>query len=370
MLACLALTAACADDTDSPDEPAAGTGGRGGSTSGRNGTGGSGGNAGGGGQGNAGAGGAGGSGPAGGGGSAGGGESGSAGVGNNAGAAGSGGGSASGGGAGSGGGGAGSGGGPGGSGGGALCSPGHLIIAGSVAGVPIGGDTEIFSSFFNGGAGDLALMFDQSGRVYTRAPEAPTPGEPTTATSLLQLNAGAQAAGQNFVCSGEGSLTYDDDTNWKVHAASLASLGPCPGGAPVAGEVALQYDENFGGEITSTIEGSSFTASIFGLVGTTSEIDPYVDFELFPSDGGSLFFSFQNLAPTVDLAGGYFIVPSGNPDAGAVYCAGPGSTVTTVESEFGLEPSSASLKNLTRLGTCAEATPVAGEIDFCASSSP
>jgi hypothetical protein len=58
-------------------------------------------------------------------------------------------------------------------------------------------------------------------------------------------------------------------------------------------------------------------------------------------------------APSEPVTGGVFLVPPGNPDAGAVYCIGGGTQTVTPSSNDDLRLD-LTLTNLSRLGTCAD----------------
>ncbi|HEU4533810.1 MAG TPA: hypothetical protein VFS00_06815 [Polyangiaceae bacterium] len=215
---------------------------------------------------------------------------------------------------------------------------------------------------------DLMLLVGEEGRLFARPTTPLAAGQASSITGLLQLPE-TRSRAASFVCAGPGSrLTLDPKGNvpWSARLSSLSKLGACPGGTPVAGEVAITLgDGRQPSGMTSTIEGAPFAAPVGDVAVSSNADNSAVTAEVFSlSPMGSVVFSFER-AGTAPLAeGAFLIVPEGGPDAGAVYCAGAGSTVRTggSGSDFFLE--SVSLQGLTRLGTC-QGAAAEGELYLC-----
>lgn len=254
---------------------------------------------------------------------------------------------------------------------GASCQLGRAVMKGKI------GETVVNGAFAGSNgyalpydADDVVFSFGDEGRAYLR-PAAGTPdGETVAAIGLIQLP-GEDARSRSFVCAGEGStltLAQFEGSGWAAHLASLSQLGSCPGGTPVAGEVSITLgDGSAPPKIVSTLADASFTVPVtsVGLLGRADR--PGLSAEVFTDlRPGVAFVSFGEGASARVDEGGYFVVPDGSPDAGAVYCAGAGSTAVTSGSGESAVIESVTLKNLRRLGSCAEATAAAGSIDMCA----
>jgi hypothetical protein len=254
---------------------------------------------------------------------------------------------------------------------GASCQPGKAVMGGKIGETVV---NEVFAGS-NGYAlpydsDDVVFSFGDEGRAYLR-PAAGTPdGETVAARGLIQLP-GEDARSRTFVCAGEGStltLAPFEGSGWAAHLASLSQLGSCPGGTPVAGEVSITLgDGSAPPKIVSTLADASFTVPVtsVGLLGRADRpgLSAEVFIDLRP---GVAFVSFGEGASARVDEGGYFVVPDGSPDAGAVYCAGAGSTAVTSGSGETAVIESVTLKNLRRLGSCAAAPASAGSLDVCA----
>jgi hypothetical protein len=157
------------------------------------------------------------------------------------------------------------------------------------------------------------------------------------------------------LCAGPGS-SMTSGSQKRFELASLAKLGPCPG-APVSGEITACLGDS------SCVSGNSFAGTLGDLSFDWSDaITGWGGFiEIYQvrfNNGG-----FVVLDITQDtIHGGLLFMPPGGPDAGAVYCLGPGSM-----QPGGPAPNAISFNagGLSRLGSCAEATAVDGTVSGC-----
>jgi hypothetical protein len=162
------------------------------------------------------------------------------------------------------------------------------------------------------------------------------------------------------------TVVPDQNVPWVARLRSLSQLGGCPGGTLVEGEVniALSSGEGPSG-MTSTLQGASFAVPMGEGRWTSKLGQAGVVAELFTETPmGAAIFAFEPGTGSPIAEGAYLIVPDGAPDAGAVYCAGPGSTVTTDSTGPDFLIETVSFKSLSRLGAC-PATAVEGSLDLC-----
>ena len=161
-----------------------------------------------------------------------------------------------------------------------------------------------------------------------------------------------------YVTNGDGI------TGASLH--NLASLGTCPG-TPVEGTLELCFDSSCGTPgVAATIDGASFDAPLgtqwsagpgdgafivsadFGKSGGDGSLGIGGELELRATevvqDGGTHESAVDD---------GWIVMPLGAPDAGAIYCAGEGSSLQYEGGDF-FTPHSATLTGLSRLGSCAE----------------
>jgi hypothetical protein len=330
-LSFLLLPLGCGDDDDSSPQSPAGSGGAGGGLAG---------------QGGAGQGGASGQGggAAGTGGGAGGGSSGAAGASGTGGSAGS---------------------------TGASCQPDKAVVVGSV------GATTINEAYLATGgyempyfpaSNDVVLSVGDAGRAYLAAASPPPEGQPVAVSGILQLPS-SDATKSTFVCAGDGSsLTVfgDDGPLYSSHLASLSQLGACPGGTPVAGEITITLgDGSPPPKVVSTVEDAAFNVGVnkVSMLGHDNQAGVVAEVFTQPRQGVA-FFSFDEASTATLDPGAYFVMPEGSPDAGAVYCAGAGSTAATTGVGSNVVIESVTLRNLSRLGAC-PGTAATGALDLC-----
>jgi hypothetical protein len=194
----------------------------------------------------------------------------------------------------------------------------------------------------------------------------------TTDTVLVQMPSGTPFAGEWF-CAGNvvlpsPGLPPPGGLQSVATLSSLTRLGACPV-TPVAGTVTLcssnpnsggSYCSGYGATVTSTLTTATFTSqgtnadgtSISdGIMGWAEDVIPASE----PS-GTELFIVYDKSGWSGPVVGGVLVIGPGNPDAGAVYCIGGGSTSeTSTTHDF-------TLTGLSRLGTCAGAPAVGGSL--------
>jgi hypothetical protein len=228
--------------------------------------------------------------------------------------------------------------------------------------------------------GGAEISFGDWGALYLLGPGAEPTGEPEAVTAVLRMPESSAQPGA-WYCGGQGSAAQlgTRDLEPLVVLRDLSSLGACPGD-PVAGEVDICFlDESCGAPaMASGLDGATFEVPIDGFIGIGGDIDgPEADISTTLFGGGG-FVRLQATAvdpgapegvpQTSPLGIGWFLVPVGQPDAGAVYCIGAGSTFAyRIEAGF-VTPLSANLTSVTRLGVC-PADPLHGELGFCMSMS-
>jgi hypothetical protein len=240
-------------------------------------------------------------------------------------------------------------------GGGALtCADGRVGLFGSLGSDAVDVSAAWMQSSFRQTL--FQSFFQTRGRVVLfAADELIEGGGELGATGLFRMPVEAPSAGQWF-CAGAGSSVSRGADEHRFRLASLSTLGGCPG-TPVAGTVSACLGGGLelcpqGTHLTSSLEGAAFdwSASIEGWGGALGLYEVRLD------NGAVL---------TLDLdldavLGGLLLMPADGPDPGAAYCFGGGS----------LEPGAQNgirftLSGLSRLGSCAEASPLDGQLDGC-----
>lgn len=154
-------------------------------------------------------------------------------------------------------------------------------------------------------------------------------------------------------------------------AGRVTRAGPCPG-EPVDGDVVMclsPQDCDGAQTVQSTLDGAPFDLDLTFVLGTqTAE---RVFFEGF-TEGAALrldTFDVDYAAPDVEvaeIADGWLVVPPGLPDAGAIYCAGPGSTLEyAIDAPDIVRPITVELHEVTRVA-CPPRAEVEGALAVCA----
>jgi hypothetical protein len=181
------------------------------------------------------------------------------------------------------------------------------------------------------------------------------PGSSSPATGLFRMPEEGPHGGEWF-CAGSGTtVTTGDEKTFSL--ASIGRLGACAGATPVDGTIDGCFGPDpslcpTGTKLTSTLKGAEFDweGAVTGWAG-----QPGV-YEIFLDNGGILALYIE----LDTVLGGLLYMAPGGPDAGAAYCFSGG----------GLQPGGQSaiqftLTGLSRLGTCADATPVEGALNGC-----
>jgi len=181
------------------------------------------------------------------------------------------------------------------------------------------------------------------------------PGASAGATAILRMPTEGPHAGEWF-CAGQGTSVTMGDPQKTFTLGSLVRLGACPG-TPVAGEI----DGCFGGDLLFCPKGTKLTSSLDGApFDWTSAVKGWGGapgyYQIFLDNGGLLVLDIE----LDTVLGGYLFIAPGSPDAGAVYCFGGGSLQPGGQGAIKF-----TLTGLSRLGTCADATPVGGELSGC-----
>jgi hypothetical protein len=238
--------------------------------------------------------------------------------------------------------------------------------------MPFGGGVSVSNLGLRIDVGDL-------GRVYMRANNLGV-DMPASGPGYLRMPADGPLPEQWFCFDDDSSYGTLGEGSYFANLTGLRGLGTCPG-EPVSGTVSVCFGaDSCGGErtFTSEVEGATFTTplggtrSVGGPIGG-SEVD--VERDLGDADGGVLYLHATEIDPestgpqqsAVDVV--YFIVPLGEPDGGAIYCAELDATLE-YEMERGVpDPLSAEIANISRLGTCGD-RPGDGYVDLCMNFGP
>src|SRR5579871_5998734 len=140
---------------------------------------------------------------------------------------------------------------------------GSVSFQGNVEGQCVAGSTQFVAGHAEPGGEIAAISQPSCGGIVMAIPTTSgMVGGPVTA--LFDLPPGVPHAGEWF-CAGAGSTAALSAGSYFFHLASLASLGGCPGGTPVTGDVSGCIGSKTQGQcsgsdssLTSTIGGASF----------------------------------------------------------------------------------------------------------------
>jgi hypothetical protein len=194
---------------------------------------------------------------------------------------------------------------------------------------------------------DLSMPGPIQGSGYVREPlDAPT--EPNA-----------------WYCFDATSTFLDADDEVTVSLEGLRRFGACPGGEPLEGTMTACFgDASCGGEaqLDVALTGAAYTTELPGSSSSASGLNHLLlKYTVGGGQTGSagllgIHATGYSLNPpgiqVLPLGEVFFISPLDQPDGGAIYCAGEGSTMT-YDSETG-DPISAALTNITRLGSCSD----------------
>jgi hypothetical protein len=182
------------------------------------------------------------------------------------------------------------------------------------------------------------------------------------AAGYLRLPPDAPADPDNWFCFDEASTYFDGGEDIIAFEMSgLAKRGACPGGVPVEGSITVCLaHESCGGEWLLEASIGAETFSEQDVAYSTTDIGEVTSFAIDVGNqpagaGGQLGFRTAAIGDgggtlQLPVEASYFIVPLGQPDGGAIYCGGQGSSVTHDDGVT----ASVELVDLTRLGSCAD----------------
>ena len=255
-----------------------------------------------------------------------------------------------------------------------MCNGGEARVVGELEGRPIDLTPQL------GGVAAMSigirLSFGELGRAYLRSDvEDVAPHDPIVGWGYLHMPSDGPAADEWFCFDDTSRYSSDGDSYYAATLSGLQPLGACPG-TPVSGGASICF---FGGDcgepqFVSEVEGASFTVPLGGLGKGQSQLgrtDFELEYDIGLQDGGVVYLHATTSDPDavgpqqspVDAV--YFIVPLGEEDGGAIYCAETGSTVDFVYDARFLDPISAEIVNVSRLGTCTGAREGDGHLDIC-----
>jgi len=235
-----------------------------------------------------------------------------------------------------------------------LCSSAAVGLEGGLDGEEVQGSFNLLRTRVKGRV--YQGFFQTQGHVVLFGEnDLEMPGSPSPATGLFRMPAEAPHGGEWF-CAGSGTQVTTGDEK-KFSLASLARLGPCSAGTPVDGSIEGCFGADpslcpTGTKLVSTLKGAEFDweTAVTGWAG-----QPGV-YEIFLDNGGILALYIE----LDTVLGGLLYIAPGSPDAGAAYCFSGGSLQPGAQTAIQF-----SLTGLTRLGTCADATAVAGSLEGC-----
>lgn len=231
----------------------------------------------------------------------------------------------------------------------------RLKIAGSIDGEEF--HTRHRHFIVGSSTGKTNLFFTTLGRIVLSPEDSTAQGEAVAASGLLRMPAEGPSPLDVF-CVGTGTvLAPPGPASYSLR--SLRTLGECPG-TPVEGQVSISLKFAEGSPIESTIPGAEFKWSDQVASAGPFQMDNTGEraWNIDLSNDGVLIVDLYNGA----VDGALLMIASSSPDAGAVYCAGSGSVL---QDSGNVTPTKIVLNDLSRLGTCATAEPIDGEVDVC-----
>jgi hypothetical protein len=255
------------------------------------------------------------------------------------------------------------------------CEPLQSALLGTVDGQDLSGTFGVLGQGYGFGA---RFTFPTLGGVFLRGVDEAYPTSPVAVEGLVRMPQEGPDPGAWYAC-GAGSELVTDGT-WYVEATleGVGRLGACPG-ATVEGFIDVCYgDVECGGGTTArgAIDGAEVdweltSAQGYGELGSTSTV---VESVILADQGGLITLEATEIDPeatgieTSALGEAFFVIPEGQPDAGAVYCAGAGSTLTYEGGPIPI-PLSARLTRLSRVGRAQDAPSTDDTLGFCMNQS-
>lgn len=255
-----------------------------------------------------------------------------------------------------------------------LCGAGESRIVGELGGVAVDVDGKY------GGVSATTLGIDMEvdarARILLRGDVEFVDGtDPLVGWGYLYMAAQDDEPQQWYCFDDESSYVSDGDSYYAATLSGIEAVGACPG-TPVSGTVSVCFGaDSCGGErsFVSDIEGATFSAPLGSLASAGGKIggtEVTVEHDIGESEGGTLYMhasdiDLESIEPqNAPVDGIYFIVPLGEPDGGAIYCAEVGSMTYQILGGFP-EPMSAEISSISRLGTCTGTTAGDGHLDAC-----
>lgn len=200
---------------------------------------------------------------------------------------------------------------------------------------------------------------DFPGLLLMRTGELPDPPAPVHGSGYVHEPAGSPSQPNAWYCFDETSTFFESGDEVMVTLQGLRRFGACPGGAPIEGTITACFgDASCGGEsqLDVALTDITYVAAISGSVASESDAAQMLTRHSVGDHGDGLLgmhATGYELIPGMQvspLGEVFFISPPDQPDGGAIYCAGEGSTLTYDGSSGDFI--SASFSNITRLGSC------------------
>ena len=240
------------------------------------------------------------------------------------------------------------------------CAPGTALLALEID------DVQSATLYEPGGGSSSSIGTEiwlaDEGAVSVRAEQSGDGPSSVQGEGYVRLPPDLDTDPGSWFCFDETSTLVDDgDDVITLEMNGLARLGPCPGGVAVEGTITACFrDPSCGGGW-----------SVEGMLGQDLLQESMGGYRSYNSGGGQVVAIDVGGEPVasggqigfrvgaIDGDGGlqvlplqrtYFVVPVEQPDGGAVYCAGDGSSATF----DGDSIVSVELVGLTRLGSCAD----------------
>ncbi len=210
------------------------------------------------------------------------------------------------------------------------CAPGEVQVEGTLGSADAAFQAAPFQVLNFGDTTSIAWLMDDEtlrlsslGITYFKGTTPLGVSHPTG--GVFRMRAGGS---WQFACAGEGSTTTVGEGFASFELAQVATLGSCPGGQPVTGTIEVCYGgattECDPGSVHSTLAGATFDAELLSDLGHLPQDSSVATMTAYlPAAGLAHDAPIQLNAPgplEAAVEAGYFVVPDGQPDAGAVYC--------------------------------------------------
>jgi hypothetical protein len=251
------------------------------------------------------------------------------------------------------------------------CDPLQSALSGSVGATDLSGTFDVLGQGYGFGA---RLTFHTLGGIFLHGVDRPYPTEPVAVEGLLRMPEEGPDPGA-WYCAGPGSQFVTDGAFYADASLAITGrLGACPG-AGIDGQIDICFDDpscGGGSWMRGELDGAEVDFDLaqvqgYGELGSTRAV---VEGAILWEQGGLVTLEAVDIDPrtteiaTSALGNAFFVVPQGTPDAGAVYCAGEGSTLTYAGGPIPI-PLSAELRGLSRVGSCDDVQREPATIAFC-----